>query len=137
MENREKSYHKIVKVKQIHWTIVLVLFLLFGNSLSASILQINVQSQLLTVNVNEESIKNIFSVIENNSEYVFFYPTHIDLNRKVTIDIQKGTINQVLTELFRGTNITFSVSGKQVYVKMKTTTSQIEQENRGIKVKVT
>ena len=135
MENREKSYHKIVKVKQIHWTIVLVLFLLFGNSLSASILQINVQSQLLTVNVNEESIKNIFSVIENNSEYVFFYPTHIDLNRKVTIDIQKGTINQVLTELFRGTNITFSVSGKQVYVKMKTTTSQIEQENRGIKVK--
>ena len=57
MENREKSYHKIVKVKQIHWTIVLVLFLLFGNSLSASILQINVQSQLLTVNVNEESIK--------------------------------------------------------------------------------
>ena len=52
MENREKSYHKIVKVKQIHWTIVLVLFLLFGNSLSASILQINVQSQLLTVNVN-------------------------------------------------------------------------------------
>lgn len=135
MENRQKSYHKIVKVKQIHWTSVLILFLFLGNNLSANILQFHVQNQLLTVNVNNESIKSILSVIENKSEYVFFYPSQIDLNGKVTLNIKDGTINQVLTELFRETNMSYSISGKQVYVKMKTITTPPSQNNEGIKVK--
>nr|WP_236264041.1 TonB-dependent receptor [Dysgonomonas sp. Marseille-P4677] len=75
------------------------------------------QTTTLSLNLKNKSVKDVFSEIEKNSEYIFFYYDDIiDINKKVSINVHKQTIEKILNDLFDGTNNTYVISDRQVYI---------------------
>ena len=72
----------------------------------------------LTVKMNNTTVRDVFSHIEKNSEYIFIYQgTKIDLDRSVSIDLSDQPVQAILHEIFAGTNDTYSIKGRQIIVK--------------------
>lgn len=82
----------------------------------------------LTVKMNNKTVRDVFSYIEKNSEFIFIYQgTKIDLDRKVSIDLNDQPVQTILHEIFAGTNDTYSIKGRQIIVKKSPT-----RENTGV-----
>ena len=61
------------------------------------------QSELLTLNIKNSTVKEVLLNIEEQSKYYFMYSEKIvDVNRKVTINICNKKITDVLNKLFEG-----------------------------------
>lgn len=78
------------------------------------------QSTLLTINAKNRAVKDVFKEIEENSEYmIFFYEGIVDANKKVNISFENQTIEKILDKLFEGTNNSYIIDGKQIYISKK------------------
>lgn len=78
------------------------------------------QSTLLSLNVKDKTIKEIFSEIEEKSEYIFFYYGEVlDLNRKVSINMKDKTIQVILDELFKSTDVEYLIFDRQITITKK------------------
>jgi TonB-linked SusC/RagA family outer membrane protein len=77
-------------------------------------------SQNLTFSVNNVPLEKVFSVIEKQSGYFFFYKTN-DLKgaRLVSLNVKEATIAQVLNLCFKDQPLSFSIddAGKMVVIK--------------------
>ncbi len=68
------------------------------------------QTWRYSMNKKEITIKEAIREIESNSEFRFFYEEKkLDASKKVDVDINNGTIDEVLTELFAAQNIEYKV----------------------------
>lgn len=75
------------------------------------------QATKLSLELKQKTVREVFNEIEKNSEYIFLYNREIlDLNRVVSINVKKKTINHVLENLFEGTSNTYKVLGRQIYI---------------------
>ena len=55
----------------------------------------------LTVKMNNKTVRDVFSYIEKNSEFIFIYQgTKIDLEIKVSIDLNEQPVQTILHENF-------------------------------------
>ena len=78
------------------------------------------ESTLLTVQMNERSVKDVFDYIEENSEFIFVYHgANIDLNRMVSVDVKNRTVENILHQMFDGTNVEFIINNRQIIVRKK------------------
>jgi len=88
--------------------------------LSAGTLQAQDKGNGLSFPSETRTVGQMLTLLEQLGGYSFFYQTGtIDLARTVTIGAKNETIQQVLTKLFAGSQDSWSVSGKQVYLKHK------------------
>ncbi|MCD7933111.1 MAG: hypothetical protein LUH15_18140 [Tannerellaceae bacterium] len=63
------------------------LFLIIGINLATAASGYS-QSMLLTLKMNEKTLREVFNEIEQNSEYIFFYNDKaVNIHRKVSIDV--------------------------------------------------
>lgn len=77
-------------------------------------------STLLTVQMSGRSIKDVFSYIEKNSEFIFVYHgSNIDVNRKVNVDVTDRSVENILHQMFDGTDIEYLVNDRQIIVRRK------------------
>ncbi|WP_242528006.1 SusC/RagA family TonB-linked outer membrane protein [Allomuricauda sp. CAU 1633] len=75
----------------------------------------NSAEDLLTLDLEKVSVERAFEQIEAISEYRFLFEgKQIHLERKVTLKLEKKKISEVLDLLFRGTDITYKIKGRQV-----------------------
>ncbi len=84
------------------------------------LLPVSLQAQNSTVslNVKNATVEEVLNAIESKTEYRFLYNKQIvDVNRKVTVNASKEEVRQVLTKVFEGSGITFSVDGKQIVLR--------------------
>lgn len=80
------------------------------------------KSTKLTVQMNERSVKDVFDYIEQNSEFIFVYHgSNIDLNRKVNVDVTNRTVENILHQMFDGTDVEFIINDRQIIVRKKET----------------
>lgn len=78
------------------------------------------QTAVLNLNVNNETVENVLKKIEDQSEFTFFYNTkQVDINRKVSVSASKKDIFKILDEVFKGTNISYSVIDKSIILSDK------------------
>lgn len=78
-------------------------------------------AQTITIHQTDKPVKEVLRVIENIGNVVFFYNnSDVDLNRKVTVQVNNGSIEKVLEQLFANTQNTFRIDGRQVYIMKKT-----------------
>lgn len=78
------------------------------------------ESTLLSIHLENQTIKEVFSEIEKNSEYIFFYyQSVVDLDRKVTINANKQTIDVILNKLFESTDIQYIIRDRQISLTKK------------------
>lgn len=73
------------------------------------------QSKVVSLDMKNVSVEQVLNSIESKTVYRFLYNKQlVDVNRKITIVIDKQEISQVLVEIFKGTDIKFNISGKQI-----------------------
>jgi|TARA_B110000091_G_scaffold125880_1_gene135223 TonB-linked SusC/RagA family outer membrane protein len=72
----------------------------------------------IDIDVINVTIEQLFEEIQDNSEFVFFYKDKtIDPQLKVTLQMKKKTLATVLNKAFYGTNLKYSIDGRQVVIK--------------------
>lgn len=103
-------------------------------------------SQSWRLNMNEKSItiKEALKRIENNSEFRFFYEEKkLNVDALVEIDVNNGTIQEVLKQLFENKNIEYKIlENNFIVLKPKNEQSQIPleriiQQQKSVSGKVT
>ncbi|PKA97638.1 TonB-linked SusC/RagA family outer membrane protein [Flavobacteriaceae bacterium MAR_2009_75] len=73
------------------------------------------QNTDLSLDFDDVTIREVFNEIEATTEFRFMYESgQIDLQRKITIHVEKIKIDQVLNHLFGGTNIKYRTVNRQV-----------------------
>ena len=71
------------------------------------------QSEKVSVNARNVSVKEVLKMIENQSGYTFaFVDSDIEAERKVSLNAESRSISSILTELLPGVKI--EVSGKRI-----------------------
>lgn len=78
------------------------------------------QTTKVSLHLKNKTIRQIFTAIEQRSEYVFFYQDDIvDVNRIVSVDATEKKISQILDEILGATNNGYFVSDRQIYIVRK------------------
>lgn len=92
-------------------TLCLILFSFIGASASDSYSQ----TIKLSLNLKNVTVRNALEAVENQSEFFFLYSEKIiDVNRKVDVALKETSVEQVLNKIFEGTNVSYSVKGRQI-----------------------
>lgn len=86
------------------------------------------QSTKLSVNKTNISLVDLFSYIEQNSDYLFFYKDSDVKNIKVSMAATNQTINHVLDTALKNTKLTYSLSGRNVNIIQKKAEGQQQKK---------
>ena len=104
------------------------------------------QTTILSINVNNMTVKEVFSEIRKNSEYIFFYRDGVvDLERKVSLHLKNQKIDAILDKLFENTNNDYVISDRQITITHKQeaapaaveavqVSTPVEEEQQGIPI---
>lgn len=100
----------------IQLTFCSVLMANTGKAQIKSITEVNV-----SIHVEDQSLSRVFSQLERMTDFRFtFNPNSIPLNQRVSLDLEKSTMYQVLENLIRQTNLSFVQINKNIHVKPRT-----------------
>jgi TonB-linked SusC/RagA family outer membrane protein len=82
----------------------------------------------LTLNADNQKIKNVLTDIEKSVRIKFSYnPQSISVDKKVTFDYQNRKLGDILEEVLSGANLTFEVVGNYIIIIEKS--SEIDQSS--------
>lgn len=117
----------------------LVFFFICLSIFSAVATETYSQSTKLSLSLNDVTIGDVLRNIEDQSEFRFFYTEKVSTEKKVSVDFRKTMINEVLDEIFKGTQISYRVVGRQIALFNSNNSSEYFQigQSREIKGKVT
>lgn len=91
------------------------------------------QTTMVSINVENQTVKEVLDEIENTTEYSFFYNTrHVDLDRKVSVNINNADIFEILDDVFSGTNVVYSVKDRSIILSVKEAFPVITQNDNKI-----
>jgi TonB-linked SusC/RagA family outer membrane protein len=80
--------------------------------------------------MKNKSVIEVLREIEKNSEYIFLYhDENLETNRKVSVNAQEQTIDKVLDEVFKGTDNTYYISDRQVFISKSESDRQSRSES--------
>ncbi|MCW3462292.1 TonB-dependent receptor [Chitinophaga nivalis] len=100
--------------------------LIFGGFLQVSATTY-AQDRISELHAENKSVREVFKLIENNTNYRFFYNENFsDLNRAVTISVKDKKINDVLGLLFSSSNVTYRVLDNNLVVITPVGAAQIK-----------
>lgn len=96
------------------------------------------QQTYISISLSNSTLKEAFAEIEKISDFViFYYEDVIDDSRRVKVKIKNKTVDKVLDELFEGTNNTYKIVDKQIYITKKVDNSKaINQKQHKVVGKV-
>lgn len=84
------------------------------------------QNDAISISAKGKSIKEIFEILESESNYHFFYSDDfLTVNKTIDIEIQNGSINQILDKLFGSTEFGYKImDNNMIVVTLKKTLRQ-------------
>ena len=97
------------------------------------------QNKKITINLENVSYEKLFNKIESLSEFKFLYNHYkIDVTKKVSLNVEKKRISDILNIVFADSNIYYKLKNKQVILKLKEISKEdlVEQVDRTIRGKV-
>ena len=72
---------------------------------------------LLSINAKNKPVKEIFAEIEKKTEFIFFYSNDIvDVDRKVSVEVNNGSVETVLNQIFRSTDNSYEIKDRQIFI---------------------
>jgi len=75
------------------------------------------QNTKLTLRLNNVKVTDVLTVIEKQSEFIFFYQDqNIDLDRKVNIVVENKTVGEILDLLFEGSRNVYKIRDRQIVI---------------------
>lgn len=102
--------------------------LLFSVVLQLSAVNMYGQKMHRNISMKNTTLEQVLSRIENTSDYVFLYNNKtIKSDRIVSVNNKSKDIQSVLNDLFRGTNITYTIVDKQIILSIKKESANPQQ----------
>ncbi len=87
------------------------------------------QSTRISLNLNNATVEQVLNAIEENSDFYFLYNSKlINVDRKVDVRAKEKSIESVLNEVFKNTNVQYKVEDKQIILSNKSATIQQQQK---------
>jgi TonB-linked SusC/RagA family outer membrane protein len=81
---------------------------------------IKASSQTISISVKDESLEQVFRLIEKQTGYYFTYTQEqIAAAPRISLDIQGKSIGEVLNICLRGLPLTYEISGREIILKEK------------------
>ncbi len=105
----QRSRKKLRVVGKFLLTMKLTILLSFLGvfQLSATVYS---QNSVLSIDLTNSTIKEVLKIIEDQSEYRFFYnEKFVDLNRKVSLNMNGEKVEDILDEVFEGSRISYKI----------------------------
>lgn len=88
------------------------------------------QMTKLNLKMTNVSLVDVLEEIEAQSEFRFFYDnSQVDLKQQVDVDLSDRKIDEVLTEIFKNTSITYEVLDRHVLITNKANENSVEMQN--------
>ncbi|BAV09287.1 TonB-linked outer membrane protein, SusC/RagA family [Filimonas lacunae] len=91
--------------------------------LLAALVQVNARGIGQTVNYSARkvSLEKVFSVLKQQTGYVFFYNDNdVKLNTQVSVDFKNTPLREALTESLKNQPLQFQMKGKTIFITQKT-----------------
>lgn len=89
------------------------------------------QNTVIKIEVQNKTVSEVLSEIEKQSDFTFFFNNkHVDQNRKVSVAANNSNIFKILDEIFKGTQVKYSVLGKKIILSTEIQASQQERKKR-------
>ena len=95
------------------------LLLLMGAVLLGVCLQAQNPQAPITMDIRNATLRVLISRLENATGYTFVYGDDVKLTRRIDLNVQKLTIDQVLEEAFRDQPVEFKISGKHIVLRKR------------------
>lgn len=99
---------------------------------------INPYTYAQNVNLNKQNVRvfDVFQEIENQTKFTIGYnESTVDINRRISVNIKDKSIKQAMTEILKGTNMVYSIQGKQILIKASPS-NVVYDENKAVIGKV-
>ncbi len=112
---------------EVYFKMKLLVFLMF---LTLSISAADSYSQLVTfdLELKDIAVKEVFDIIEKESEFILLYNEKwVDVDRHVDIKVKNGTVEDVLKQIFKGTQNEFRISDRQIVIVRNNQTKVSEE----------
>ena len=105
-------------------TVILTLlttFTVFGGSFA--------QNSKLNLKIQDRQVKDVLNEIENQSNYTFMYDNkQVDVERHVSLDVQGKNLDEVLADIFAGTNVTYKLIDRHIMLVGEDSPRSVNQE---------
>jgi len=116
MTDEEYKYPHVTKLLRVMKITCLLLMVLLVQ-VSASTYS---QSAKLTLNLKNVTLSELFSEIEKTTEFRFFYDnSELDLSIRKTLNVEDSKIEEVLDNLFKGSEISYEILDRYIIIKTK------------------
>lgn len=121
-ENITERDSKLIKIMKLY----LALTLIFVSSILAESSYSQIKS--ISVKLNQMSLKDSFSVIEDNSDYLFIIMDNTDaeLNKKIDANISDKSIDDILNIILDNTDLVYTIVNRQITISKE---KAIDEEN--------
>ena len=118
-KNVNLKFFKVIKPSRNYLLTAMRTFLLMITiGLGSAFANSSYTQKEIDIDVINVTIEQLFEEIQDNSEFVFFYKDKtIDPQLKVTLQMKKKTLATILNKAFYGTNLKYSIDGRQVVIK--------------------
>ncbi|MDD4592982.1 MAG: carboxypeptidase-like regulatory domain-containing protein, partial [Parabacteroides sp.] len=89
-------------------------FLLFLFVFCLSAENTNSQNVNVTLKSNNIELEKVLNEIEKQTDFLFVYNNHVNVNRIVSVNLKKASLERTLENLFKGTNVKYSIDGTYI-----------------------
>lgn len=117
------------------------IFILFLSLTQAFAVNSYSQQTKLSLDMRNARIEEVIDRIEKNTEFFFLYNRSlIDVDRKVDIRAEEKNVSEVLDNLFRGTDVSYSIKDRQILLINNNIfgyINEISQQQKSVSGKVT
>ena len=94
-------------------------FLLFLFVFCLSAENTNSQNVNVTLKSNNMELEKVLSEIEKQTDFLFVYNNHVNVTRKVSVNLKKASLEKTLDNLFKGTDVKYSIDGTYILLSTK------------------
>ena len=110
--------------------IVLFLFVFISGVFAGNA---NSQETKVSISKNNKPIREILGEIERQTDYLLVYSEkEVDVNQRKTVNVSQQRVADVLSSLFRSTNVGYAMEGHNIMLMAKTTQTDAAQQKRHI-----
>ena len=104
-------------LRKVFFVMRITLFLFLLSSAIAFSENSYSQNAKFSLRLSNATLSDVLKLIEDQSEFIFFYQDQqIDLNRNVNIAVVDKTVEEILDQLFTGTDNAFKINDRQIVI---------------------
>ena len=114
----KKNINRIKLMPDFTKCMSLAIFLTFTSNSNANNSELTYAERTnFTISMENQTLKSVVEWIEKNSQFIFIYDTDLDLSHRVNIDVHNKPVEEILKQIFSGTNLEYNIRNRQVMIR--------------------